>query len=37
MRRRSPVAAAENDQHVDRVNSLRLLTGRTIVMELVRP
>lgn len=37
MRRRSPIAAAENAQHLDRVNSLRVLTGRTIVLELVRP
>lgn len=36
MRRRSPVATAENEAHLDRLNSLRVLTGRTIVLDLVR-
>lgn len=36
MRRRSPAATAENEAHLDLVNSLRVLTGRTVVLELVR-
>lgn len=36
MRRRSPVATAENEAHLDRLNTLRVLTGRTIILDLVR-
>jgi SAM-dependent methyltransferase len=36
MRRRSPVATAENQAHLELMNTLRVLTGRTIVLELVR-
>ena len=36
MGRRSPVATAENQAHLELMNTLRVLTGRTIVLELVR-
>ena len=36
MRRRSPVASVENQAHLDLMNTLRVLAGRTIMLELVR-
>ena len=36
MVRNNPVAVRENAAHLSRVNSLAILTGRTVILELVR-
>lgn len=36
-RRKQPEILAENREHLARLNSLSVLTGRTIILELVRP
>jgi SAM-dependent methyltransferase len=37
MERNSPSATRENEVHLSRINSLDILTGRTVILELVRP
>jgi SAM-dependent methyltransferase len=37
VRRKEPVIYAENRVHLRRINSLQVLTGRTIILELVKP
>ena len=37
VRRKEPVIYAENRAHLRRINSLQVLTGRTIILELVKP
>ena len=36
MERNGPVATRENEVHLSRINSLDILTGRTVILELVR-
>jgi len=35
-RRRTPAVLAENRQHLARMSSFAILTGRTVILELVR-